>query len=111
MAGNQHALIEAGFINRPPDSAERIKPSLSALTLAEGGLRLDLNISNPALNAPPILRAVCAPPAKANAAQPACPQTVPAVRCPSFSPVQADRKSGSSAHRAPCPAGHSCRVS
>src|ERR1039458_6761156 len=111
MAGNQHALIEAGFIHQAPDSAERIKPSLSALTLAEGGLRLDFWISNPALNAPPILRAVCAPPAKANAAQPACPQTVPAVRCPSFSPVQAARQTGSSAHRAPCPAGHSCRVS
>ncbi|MDP3001037.1 MAG: hypothetical protein Q8N47_26380 [Bryobacterales bacterium] len=35
LAGNQHALIQARFINRPADSAERIEAPLSALTLVE----------------------------------------------------------------------------
>jgi hypothetical protein len=35
LAGNQRALIQARFINRPADSAERIEPPLSALTLVE----------------------------------------------------------------------------
>jgi hypothetical protein len=35
LAGNQHVLIQARFINRPADPAERIEPPLSALTLVE----------------------------------------------------------------------------
>jgi hypothetical protein len=35
LAGNQHALIQARFVNRTADSAERIEPPLSTLTLVE----------------------------------------------------------------------------
>ena len=35
LAGDQHSLIQAGSINRPADSAERIEPPLIALTLIE----------------------------------------------------------------------------